>query len=305
MNVDATALSEGRISPNFRWTLQGRVIVIDNGGTLAGTNSFQSVMRLNSLAVITFDPANRFASQDELKELDEFQLVANATLGDGNPVTMNACMDPAASHTLRQTAGTDLNSDSLAPSKVIASYPISTVRLDSIEGLKTLDWLILDGLNNNLKILENGENTLQDTLLIQLDLPFAAGAVGENEPFRIHDVLTRLGFRLYCFNNIETKSNLPESLPLEKEVATELKNTDAIYIPNDDRLSKLDDSELQKLAFVLHTVYRCYDMVYRVLERINPDLAASYLMAEGYIWPIDEDEKAFTLTYEYCPDIWD
>jgi len=43
----------------FSWQLQGRIVAIDNGATLASLEGFKKLMELNSFAVISFDPASR------------------------------------------------------------------------------------------------------------------------------------------------------------------------------------------------------------------------------------------------------
>src|SRR5690348_18171194 len=131
-------------------------------------------MDLGSFAVVAFAQDGRLARRKQLEGIAEFQVAANSTLGSGEPVTFHACLDDSLSstldplpHTLQSGSGQALKVD-----PILARLPMPSVRLDDIEGLSNLDWLILDALNDNAAILENDSKALADTLAIEIQVPF-------------------------------------------------------------------------------------------------------------------------------------
>ena len=290
----------------FQWSFDGRVVVVDNGATFASSGTFRTFMDLGGFAVVAFDPNGRLAGRKELEEIAEFQVVPNSTLGNGEAVTFHACLDDSLSstleplpHLLQSGSGQALKVD-----PILARLPMPSVRLDDIEGLANLDWLILDALNDNAAILENGAKALADTLAIEIHVPFQPSHAGQAEFAAVNAWMSAHGFRFCRFNNIKLKTCFPDTLHLEKTQANDMHGATALFIPTDARLQAMPANALLKLSFLLHTVYHLHDFAYRMLEHADAALARRYLIAEGYLWPVDENETEFTLTGAYSPDIW-
>ncbi|MDP3535933.1 MAG: hypothetical protein Q8S08_11140, partial [Halomonas sp.] len=196
------------------------------------------------------------------------------------------------------------NQKQKSTSQVIAKTPVSTVALDHIEGLPSIDWLLLDDRHDNVAILEHGNRALANTLLVQVRIPFRPTHHGQGDIAQISHWMARHGFRFYCFQNSALHSHLPTERTLEKVQASELLSADALFVPTDERLASMDAKQLTKLAFILHGVYKIYDFCYELFTHIDAKKAEDYLVAQGYVWPVDENETYFVLTEEYSPDIW-
>lgn len=288
----------------FSWQLQGRVVAIDNGATLASLEGFKNLMQLNSFAVITFDPASRLhGKQHDLQDIEEFQLVPHATLGNGEPTTLFACLDPQVSSTLEPLLSSDLTAPEQQARTVIAQLPLPSIALDEIEGINSLDWLLLDDCNDNLSILRNGTQTLQQTLLIQVRVGFRPTYRNQSDLGSLLGWMSEHGFQLHCMRNTQFRSLFPEDLPLEIQ-GSEMSTADLIFIPSHERLYKLPHARLHKLAFLLSTFYKIHDLTYQLLSHIDASQGNQYLIKQGLLWEIDENERYFTLTAEYSPDIW-
>lgn len=288
----------------FSWQLQGRIVAIDNGATLASLEGFKKLMELNSFAVITFDSASRLhGKHDELQGIEEFQLVPHATLGDGKPTTLFACLDPQLSATLEPMLPSELTSAEQQARTVIAQLPLPSIALDEIEGINSLDWLLLDECNDNLAILRNGSQTLQQTLLIQVRVGFQPTYHKQSDLGSLLGWMGEHGFQLHCMRNTQYRSLLPEDLPLEFQ-GSEMFAADLIFVPSRERLYRLPRERMHKLAFLLSTYYKIHDLTYRLLSHIDESEGKQYLIKQGVLWEIDEHERYFTLTAEYSPDIW-
>lgn len=288
----------------FRWGLKGRVVVMDNGGGFVNHNKFTTFMGWNSFAVIAFDPANVFQEDERLEGLEEFQLFPNATLGDGQAATLYNCLEAKMSATLAPKANQWQNVKQQSANQVIAKSPISTVALDTISGLPAIDWLLLDDRHDNVAILENGAQALAETLLVQVRIPFRPTHEGQGDIAQISHWMARHGFRFYCFNNSAYHSHLPTERDLEKVQATELLRAEALFVPTDERLGTMSADKLMKLSFLLHSIYKIHDFCYELLAYVDTQKAEDYLVAQGYVWPVDENETYFVLTEDYSPDIW-
>ena len=293
----------------YHWTFTGRVMVVDQGARFALQDAFKSFMELNTFAVVSFDPMNRLAQKDDLHTVDEFQIVPNITLGNGQPVTRYDCLNETTSATLKPLAKTIASTYATrkkesGPNAILIEPTIGSVALDTIDGLNQVDWLLLDELNNNAAILQNGARILKSTLLVDVRIPFQPTLEGQADFTIINYLLNDYGFRFFRFESTLFKTDLPTDTHLEKKQFSDTLISNALFIPTDERLQQMAPNDLLKLGFILHTVYKCKDTAYKMLDLVDKELATEYLIAEGFLWPVDEDETEFTLTASYSPDIW-
>lgn len=293
----------------YHWTFNGRIMVIDNGSRLTAEDGFQTLMGFNSFAVVSFDPLNKLSRIKGLEQTPELQIVPNTTLGNGSPVIRYDCLNERTSATLKPLDATLANTkatnhNASGPNLILAQPTIASIALDDIDGLNRLDWLLLDEFNDNVAILQNATHMLRSTLLIDMRIPFQFSHEGQADYTVIHHFLNDLGFRFYRFHKTTFKTDLPKDIYLEKNQFSDTLTTTTLFLPTDERLAELPPNELLKLGFLLHTVYQCKDTAYRMLHYADPDLAREYLIAEGFLWPVDTEETEFVLTESYSPDIW-
>ena len=293
----------------YHWTFTGRLVAVDNGSRFSSKESFKQVMELDSFSFISFDPLNKLTQLTDLDTINELQVIPNTTLGNGHPVTRYDCLNEATSATLKPLAKTLANTYATAdknsgPNRIIIEPAIASIALDDIDGLPHVDWLLLDEFNDNASILKNSGKTLSSSLLIDVRIPFQATHEGQAEFSVIHHFLTDYGFRFLRFQNTQYKTDLPTDLYLEQKQFSDTLIANALFIPTDDRLENMSENDLLKLGFLLHSIYKSKDTAYRMLNYVDSKLAKEYLVAEGFLWPVDENENEFTLTASYSPDIW-
>ena len=247
----APAADEG-----FTFTFQGKVVTLDHGGTLLASAQFVALQKMAAFSTVAFDPTSRIDNARHLMQLGELHYYPHAALGNGQPATLYACLDPAMSATL----------EPLAASAVLARLALPTLKLDAINGLPAVDWLLLDNLNDSLAVIEHGQRTLADTLLVQARVNFVPTHDQQADVGLISRCLARLGFSFYRLNNLQHQPQ-----------ASQLLCADALFLPDAARLAALSDNQRLKLAFVLHTVYAAHDVAAQLLAAIDSDLAAQYL----------------------------
>lgn len=265
----------------FNWQLTGKIIAIDNSAKLLQQSGFKELLSLKAFGVVAFDPGSRVENPSRFEGSDDVQLFPHAVLGDGQPATLYACLDPEMSSTLAPLPPEQLPEGKRQGAQVLATLPINTIALDSIEGLESLDWLILDDLNDAMAVLENGENALKDTLLIQVRIAFQPTHKRQPNLAEAQHWMARHGFRFYRFNDMQYSCYLPDDVPSEQRQATELVAADALFLPSHERMDVMQEAQLKKLAFLLHTVFSIRDMAYVTLRRFDEIYASNYLQAMG------------------------
>ncbi|MFI8751699.1 glycosyltransferase [Vreelandella lionensis] len=265
----------------FNWQLPSKIIVIDNSAKLISQAGIASLRQLKALGIIAFDPTSKVENIKQFEGSEDVQVFPHALLGNGQQTTLYACLDPIFSSTLEPLPLEEQHGDNPQGAKVLAKLPINTIALDSIEGLESLDWLILDDRHDAISILKYGEQALQETLLIQVRIAFQPTHEHQPNFAEIQHWMGRLGFRFYRFNNMAFQSHFPGSVSEEQRQATELTAADAIFLPSHKRLTALSDNQKLKLAFLLHTVYGVKDMAYALLTQVSEEKADEYLVEEG------------------------
>ncbi len=239
----------------FRFRFQGKVVTLDHGGTLIASAQFVALQRMAAFSTVAFDPASRIDNARHLAQLGELHYYPHAALGDGQPATLYACLDPAMSATLAP----------LAASGVLAKLALPTLKLDAINGLPAVDWLLLDNLNDSLAVIEHGQRSLADTLLVQARVNFTPTHDQQADVGLISRCLARRGFSFYRLNNLQHQQH-----------ASHLVCADALFLPDATRMAALSDNQRLKLAFLLHTAYGARDVAGELLTAIDADLAAQY-----------------------------
>ena len=267
---------------HFDWQLYGRLVVIDNAARLPREGNFRELMATNAFGVVAFDPASRIAA-GEIGDVEEFQHVPHALLGDGKPATLYATLDAEFSAALAPLSAEQLPESVRSGATVLTRLPINTLRLDDIEGLASLDWLILDELADAMTVLENGAHALTNTLLLQVGVAFQPTHERQTNFAEVSHWASRHGFTFYRLNNPQHRSLMPEREDIACPQATQLASADALFVPAPERLATLEGKQRQRLAFILDTVFGIHDLPYQLLAEEDAELAERYLKTRGYL----------------------
>lgn len=286
--TDATRAAEEA----FDWQIQGKIVVLDNRSKLIKSQDLDTLLETGAFAVVAFDPASEVEAPEQYEVMDDIQLFRHALLGDGQPATLYSCLDPALSGVLKPLPPEQLPEHLRAGAQILAQLPISTIALDSIDGMESLDWLILDPLSDAIAILDHGTKALEKTLLLQARVAFQPTHERQPSLVELQHWAARNGFRFYRFNDASYHSLFPQDSEACQRLASELQSLDALFIPSDERLKTLDDNRKQKLVFLLHTVFSAHDLAYQVMSQVNALLAKQYLRfvegQEGTCMPAPE-----------------
>ncbi|EWH00825.1 sulfotransferase [Halomonas sp. BC04] len=284
---DALVASDEEARPSegvsFDWQLPERVVVVDNGAKLTNSTNLEKLMAFEAFSLIAFDPFGEVTLEEPWRGHPHLQHFPRALLGDGQPGTLYACLDPALSSTLAPLPAERLPERQRQGAQVLAKLPFQSVALDAIEGLPGIDWLVLDDRHDSLAVLEHGSNALSNTLLIQVQVRFQPTHEGQPSLDALSHWAARHGMRFYRLLGFEYAQCMPPRDDLiSRPEATELAQAGALLIPDAARLAALSDTQRLKLAFLLDSVYQIHDLTYELLSQVGHELGERYLMAKAF-----------------------
>ncbi|MCP1316181.1 glycosyltransferase [Halomonas sp. 707B3] len=268
-------------SSGFNWEIKGQIVTIDNACKVLRNRALSLMIKSRAFAIIAFDPQSLVQKPEVYANSENIQLFQHVLLGDNQPATLYVCMSPTLSSTLKPLPTEQQPLGKREGTRLLTTLPINTIALDSIKGIASLDWLVLDGLSDAATILEHGQRALTDTLVIELSAVFQPTHERQPSLAELQHWASRNGFRFYCLNTPRHISHLPESIPAKKRQATELESADVLFLPSHARMTTLSDNQRIKLAFLLHTVYGIKDMAYELLAEVSQEKAEEYLVEEG------------------------
>lgn len=261
----------------FDWQFKGQLVTVDNRAKLFQKGAIEKLLDTKAFAIVAFDPASEVKEYDKYADNEDLQLFRHALLGNGEGATLYTCLAPSLSSTLKPLPAEQMPMQYRQGAKVLAELPIQTIALDSIDGLPSLDWLILDERSDAISILEHGKQALKETLLIQARVAFQPTHERQPSLTELQYWASRNGFRFYRFNDASYQSLFPKESEAHEQLASELQSLDALFLPSHERMAQLDDNRKQKLVFLLHTVFDAHDMAYQVMSQVNELLAKNYL----------------------------
>lgn len=259
----------------FEWPLESTITVLDNGANLASRSDAEQLLGSGHIAILAFDPIERLSNVATLSQYGELHHYPQVTLGDGQPVTLLIGGDIEGITSLEPLPSTEQATHQ--------AHPVASIALDSIEGLESIDLLVLDDRHDSLKILQHGTKALRDTLLIQARVRFNPTHANQPDLGSLTQWAAQHGFSFYRLHNAAYHSYFPEDIDAQHHQATELVSADVLLLPNKERVKQLTNNQNTKLAFLLHKVYRIKDLTFYLLNQEDSGLANIYLTAEGIV----------------------
>ncbi|WP_386080159.1 glycosyltransferase [Vreelandella sp. F11] len=265
---------------DFTWQFKGKVMVLDNRGSLIKSGLAEQMAATKAFGIVAFDPASELKNAKQYEGNEYIQLFQHALLGDGSTAILHACVSPEMTSTLSPLPADKLPKRHQLGAKPLAELPISSIAIDSIEGLGNLDWLILDELSDAMAVLESGKKALASTMLIQVRVPFQLTHEKQPSFAELQHWASRNGFRFYRFHNIRHYSHLPEELNARAPCASEQESADVLFLPSLERMATLSDENKTKLAFILSAVFAAHDVAFELLANVSQEKALEFLEAQ-------------------------
>lgn len=259
----------------FSFELSEKITMVDYGGRFARHQQFKALMSTNGINGVVFDPLGVVEDKYLPLRRDAIHLVKLHLLGDGNNSSLYMCLDPRFSSDL-QTISAQEDSGAWNGKKVLAELSAPSSRLDEIDGLQKLEWLILDNGFNINKTIENGSLTIQKALFISVWYSFDAWHLEQMSFSKICERLKILGFSFHAFFDIQYEdSSLEQGCALKK--SSKMIAAQLLFMPDENKIDIMNDEQLERLAFITHTGYQLHDVTFKLLQKISTDRAKNYL----------------------------
>ncbi|MCL6328454.1 tetratricopeptide repeat protein [Pectobacterium carotovorum subsp. carotovorum] len=278
----------------FSFQLSGKVIVMDNGGSLAMHKNFINLSATDAFHFVIMDMVGEVEERHLPLRKKGIQHIKLHGLGDGESVPVYMCLAPEYCSNL-----VPLSSE--GGSKVLAEVMAQTSKLDHIHGLNHLDWLILDNRYDIRKAIIHGKRILSDCLVIQVKITFSQTHQEQLQFSDVTSFLTQYGFSFHSLEDIEYAKPIvideQNTLPSSKMVSAV-----AVYLPDNTRIQAMEIEQREKLAFILHTAYRMQDYAYSVLQIDSKERAKSYL-DDRNVTGKDTDLPSSALPKTIIPDM--
>ncbi len=260
----------------FEFHLDGKVSMLDYGGGFAtSSHKFINLTELNAFHFLILDVTGKVEEKHLPLRRQYVQHIALHTLGDGSRLPLYMCLDNDYSSDLKPLHIIELDTINASPQKVIAEINVPSTKLDEIDGLTSLEWLVMDNKFNLVSVFKYGHRILSDSLVIDIRLSLNEVYKNQMSFSEISAELKKIGFYFHSFLNaqfakaVETGSDtvLPSS---------RLISNHGIWLPEMERVMAMSVEQREKLAFILHMVYGMQDMAYSTLKLISQERADSY-----------------------------
>lgn len=290
---EAPAFTTSDAPDRFNFAFQGKIIALDHGGILVGTPMLHGPSKMGALTTVVIDPASRLRDVEKLKyEKHLHHYHSHIALGDGEPGVLYTCLDTEWSGTLEPLATAKQLPFMRQPASVLAKLPIATTRLDGIDGLDKLDWIILNETNDHKKIIQGAEGLMDSVLIVHARILFVDVYKKQADLSALSKLLGKHGLRLLRLDRNRFANYFSAADKVKPHRGSQLLTADAIFVPDEARMKTLDDNQRLKLAFILHTCYGSPDFTHHILGRIDSDTAQRYLSASGWLAPEKREPAA-------------
>jgi FkbM family methyltransferase len=229
--------------------------------------------------VVAFDPSLSMADRADNRKLLPF------AVGDGKRHTLYECAAPMTSSLLLPNEGVISRFENLSNlCKVVDRTQIDTVRLDDVTDADRADYLKIDVQGATLLVLENATKVLESTLVVHTEVEFVEIYTGQPLFGDVANVLASRGFEFHHFCDFGAARELSadEGFAIGQSPSRHLWS-DAVFVPNAERLDEMGERDLLLLAAIMHDCYSAVDFAHACLarsdRRFDTNNAAGYRKA--------------------------
>lgn len=150
---------------------------------------------------------------------------------------------------------------------VVKKRKVQTQRLDDLE-LEKVDYVKIDTQGSELMIVQNGESTIGNALVVELEVSFEPLYVDQPLFADIDAEMRRLGFVFHRMVDISGRCIKPLGFQMNPgRSMSQVLQTDAVYIrPWWPDTKAYSDEDLIKTALILGDCYGSFDLAARLLK---------------------------------------
>lgn len=261
--------------------------ILDIGALSEGTDRYQALIDRGRARVTGFEP-----NPDEYARLAKrgypYSYIPKF-LGDGEPHTLHIARYPGCSSLFAPDPAVIDMFSSIGASEpgdnfyVQRTESVETTRLDDIKGLARPDYVKIDVQGAELMVLENGIETLRQTMVLETEVEFLPLYKGQPLFAEIQLFMQSQGFMLHKLIEVAGRNYRPINSPNPVEPISQILWADAVFVRDVRVLDGWSEAQLLKAATVLHEVYLSYDLVNRLIMEIDRRRGAGLVLSSRYL----------------------
>ncbi|MBS0338828.1 MAG: FkbM family methyltransferase, partial [Proteobacteria bacterium] len=163
---------------------------------------------------------------------------------------------------------------------LVAEHPVQTRRLDDVPGLGDVDFLKLDVQGAELMVLQGAERTLEDVVMVQVEVEFVE--LYENQPLfaDVDRYLRSRGFMFHTFRSTGTRCFKPLLRDGDPNIGlNQILWSDAVYVRSWLGPVLMPPRKLLNLAILLNDLVGSVDLCHLVLEQLDAAGGTAYAPA--------------------------
>tara|TARA_B100001063_G_C16671818_1_gene506789 strand:- start:43 stop:885 length:843 start_codon:yes stop_codon:yes gene_type:complete len=195
----------------------------------------------------------------------------NYAVGNGQIETLNICSAPGMTSILEP----DFEYLKLFHgfsdwAKITKKVKVQTKKLDDVNFDKKIDFLKIDVQGYEHEVIKNGNKTIKDCLVVQLETSPIPLYKNEKSFAHVCLQLENLGFQLHSFNQINTRCFKP--VILQNNIYSGLNHLfqlDCVFVKKLNLFDKFDLEQLKKIGLILFYSFGSYDLVDYVISKIS------------------------------------
>ncbi len=257
-------------------------IILDIGAALTERAPYQFLVDAGRASVIGFEP-NVEACERLNREYGAPHRFFPYFIGDGHPAVFHETNWGQTGSLYKPNTPLIEKFQELAEvATLIATHRVNTVRLDDLAQIAHVDLVKIDVQGGELAALTHASRILADTLLIQTEVAFVEGYVGQPMFADVDTFLRGAGFQFHAFKTFGGRRFKPLTGNLDiDQSSSQWLWADALYVRDWMNLDSMDVAKLQKYAVLAHDYLSAFDLAHLVLQALDKKtgggLATQYL----------------------------
>lgn len=259
--------------------------VVDIGANpIDGKPPYAELLQAGAARVVGFEP-NPEALQRLQEKKGPHELYLPHAIGDGERHDLYVCLSPGMTSLLQPNPQIlKLFHGFPRWGTVVETREVDTLRLDDVPETEGVELLKMDIQGAELTVLCHSLQRLASTLVVQAEVEFLPMYVDQPLFSDVDQFLRAQGFVLHRF--FPEVSRVIQPMMLRNDIYAGLSQllwADAVFVRDFSRLELLTETQLQKMALIVHSCYRSYDLALHLLGEVDrrkgSALAADYLAA--------------------------
>jgi FkbM family methyltransferase len=247
-----------------------RLEILDVGAAFNGNPPYQELIDAGRARLTAFEPDQ--GECDRLNQLyGEHHRILPYFAGDGNPATFHETNRSLTGSLYEPNTNLLEKFQNLAVlTTPVAKHDVETVRIDDIQEIDRVDYFKLDIQGGELTVLQNAQQALISTLLIEVEVEFVP--LYKDQPMfaDVDSFLRSIGFQFHSFNSMGGRSFKPMAPGGNINAPfRQLLWTDALYISDWMTLERLSEAELRRYAVLAHDILGSFDLAHFILAELD------------------------------------